>query len=144
MRRRPIRTALALLAACALSGAAWAEGTPEPGSRDAALAGNIQKMRQILDQEAAAEDQALRAATGAQATPAAVFATAPVTGGQVRQQLATNLSQVDWDFRCTKLKIKDNQGIVNVICGENLGAVQASQANQYGTTVNTTAGSGTP
>lgn len=144
MRVRLIRSTLALLAAFAFAGATWAEGAPQPGTRDEAVAGNIQKMRQILDQEAAAEDQALRAGAGGPATPAGIFATAPVTGGQVRQQLATNLSQVDWDFRCTKLKIKDNQGIVNVICGENLGAVQGNQANQYGTTVNTTARSETP
>lgn len=122
---------------CLLSAGALAGEGSRPLTREQALAGNIQRMRQILEQENAAAEQALRQGGGG--APSGVFATAPVTGGQVRQQLATNLSQVDWDFRCTKLKIKDNQGVVNVICGENLGSVQGNQANQYGTTVNTTA-----
>ncbi len=123
---------------------AWAEPPvqtpPAPQTREQALAQNVARARQMLEQEADAEDLRLRQAGGAGALASGgVFATAPVTGGQVRQQLATNLSQVDWDFRCHKLKIKDNQGVVNVVCGENLGAVSGNQANQYGTTVNTTA-----
>ncbi len=112
---------------------------PEPQTREQALAQNVAKVRQVLEQEAEADDQALRAAMGNPTVAAGLFATAPVTGGQVRQQLATNLSQVDWDFRCHKLKIKDNTGVVNVVCGENMGLVEGNQANQYGTTVNTTA-----
>ncbi len=132
MLRRIVTLALAAL----LAAPALGEGAAAPTTREQALAQNIHKARQILEEDAAAEDQALRQGGGAGAsTTAAFFATPPVTGGQLRQQLATNLSQVEWDFRCTKLKIKDNQGIVNVICGENLGAVQASQANQYGTTI---------
>ncbi|MCP3982772.1 MAG: hypothetical protein GY723_00190 [bacterium] len=112
---------------------------PEPQTREQALAQNVAKVRQVLEQEAEADDKALRAAMGSPTQAAGLFATAPVTGGQVRQQLATNLSQVDWDFRCHKLKIKDNTGVVNVVCGENMGLVEGNQANQYGTTVNTTA-----
>ena len=133
-----IRIAIWVLALL-LGAAASAEEPTAPRTRDEALGQNIQKMRQILEQEAAQEEQELRAGASSGAVPAGAFATAPVTGGQVRQQLATNLSQVDWDFRCNRVKIKDNQGVVNVVCGENFGAVQGNQANQYGTTVNTTA-----
>ncbi len=133
--RRSLQTLVLLLA---IASPAAAE-TAAPQTREQALAQNVSKVRQILENEAAAEDQALRQGGGNVSLAAGVFATAPVTGGQVRQQLATNLSQVNWDFRCHKLKIKGNTGIVNVVCGENLGLVEGNQANQYGTTVNTTA-----
>ncbi|MBW2241124.1 MAG: hypothetical protein JRH01_03995 [Deltaproteobacteria bacterium] len=132
---RSLRFLVLLLAVAAPAAAE----TSAPQTREEALAQNVSKVRQVLEQEAVAEDQALRQGGGNVTLAAGLFATAPVTGGQVRQQLATNLSQVNWDFRCHKLKIKDNTGIVNVVCGENLGLVEGNQANQYGTTVNTTA-----
>ncbi len=136
---RPLRTLVLLLAVATPAMAEPSGGASVPQTREQALAQNVAKVRQVLEQEANAEELSLRRAGGYRTPVSSVFATAPVTGGQVRQQLATNLSQVEWDFRCNKLKIKNNTGIVNVVCGENLGLVQGNQANQYGTTINTTA-----
>lgn len=137
--RRALRTLVLLLAFATPAMAEPSGDTSGPQTREQALAQNVAKVRQVLEQEADAEDLSLRQAGGNRTLASSVFATAPVTGGQLRQQLATNLSQVQWDFRCNKLKIKNNTGIVNVVCGENLGLVQGNQANQYGTTINTTA-----
>ncbi|MAE96488.1 MAG: hypothetical protein CL910_17720 [Deltaproteobacteria bacterium] len=127
----------------ALAAPAFAEqapqGSPQKMTREQAVAQNITKMRNILESEEAAEDQKLRQGGGLGAVNTApAFVTPPVTGGRVQQELAATLARNDWDFRCHKLKVKNNQGIVNVVCGENLGSVQGNQANQYGTTVNTT------